>query len=250
MVWLATLVPVMVAAGVLVYLLQTIADATEHLKAAQADHDQIVAERDAAKRELAEFEKKQAQVLDQTKNLRVEHDELHASKEQLIQEIQSLRGDKERCVAQTELYEEDRAMVRKQLKALAASPELGSGRPPPPGQINRPGADRELSSKIPITAVAEPRASADKVPGRDKVYRFRAWVDLPKARLRDVKSVTYVFNHPSFKKKRFVSKDRSDGFAVEYTGWGALTNVTLEFALADGTSHKMAFNMLAALGWK
>lgn len=76
-------------------------------------------------------------------------------------------------------------------------------------------------------------------------FRFAAWVEGPPEALREIESVEYQFNHPTFKDKAPISRDRDTGFRVGYTGWGCLSIVTLTFKLrnSDAEPPHLDFDM-------
>ena len=62
---------------------------------------------------------------------------------------------------------------------------------------------------------------------------FRLWVEGPSDVLSKIQSVQYEFNHPTFRQKVMTGRDRANGFAVGYTGWGCLTSVAVTFTPRD-----------------
>ena len=79
---------------------------------------------------------------------------------------------------------------------------------------------------------------------------FKIWIDGPPEALSRLQSVQYEFNHPTFRQKQMIGRDRASGFAVGYTGWGCLTSVMVTFTLRDRQAapppHR-DFDMCAAI---
>jgi hypothetical protein len=73
---------------------------------------------------------------------------------------------------------------------------------------------------------------------------------VPKERRAEIKAVDYIFDHSSFRKKRFTSADGANDFSVGYQGWGALQSVGIKILRTDGKEETMTFDMLADLGWE
>ena len=64
-------------------------------------------------------------------------------------------------------------------------------------------------------------------------YRFTTWVEGPPEVMQEIESVEYEFNHPTFKDKVQIGRERTNGFRVGYTGWGCLSIVTVTFKLRN-----------------
>jgi cell division protein FtsB len=232
----ATILPFVVALAALGYLVSRAVYESKRLNSIQQSLANTRAELDKAEAQVADIERRKAVLDRETDQVRKERVLLTGDKEKLVAEIESLRGEKERLVQQTKLYESDRTAVREGLHKLTKS-------------IANPLPAEELAAVVPITAVAEPRASANPIPGSKDSYNFRCWLQVPEERRKEIESVRYFFDHPSFRNKEMTSGNAADNFSVQYKGWGALTNVVIEIRLKSGQREKMAFNMFAALGW-
>jgi hypothetical protein len=79
-------------------------------------------------------------------------------------------------------------------------------------------------------------------------YAFALWVDGPAGALQAIDSVSWEFNHPTFRQQLQVGRDRSSGFRVGYTGWGCLSvvAVTLNVRGVADPPH-VDFDMCASL---
>jgi len=80
-------------------------------------------------------------------------------------------------------------------------------------------------------------------------YRFATWVEGPPEAMQEIVSVEYEFNHPTFKDKVQIGRDRNSGFRVGYTGWGCLSIVTVRFKLLDSNAEPphLDFDMCALI---
>jgi hypothetical protein len=104
--------------------------------------------------------------------------------------------------------------------------------------------------------VAVPRASATLVTGGRAAdgsevmpyYDFALWVELPEERSRQLREVTYSFDHTTFKTKTLASKDSATGFRVRYQGRGCLDQVRISLALHDGAQEELVFDSCRAIG--
>lgn len=116
-----------------------------------------------------------------------------------------------------------------------------------------PGTDA-VAQLTPLFAVTRPRASAVPDPSslRDagrQLYDFSIWVEVPPDRLSTLASVSYLFDDPSFRKRTQSSSNASDGFKVQYQGWGCLTRIQITLVLRDSTTQPLDFNMCNGIGW-
>jgi transcription initiation factor IIF auxiliary subunit len=91
-----------------------------------------------------------------------------------------------------------------------------------------------------------PYAKFTKVKGKEGTYDFSLWLDVPNEQKSRIKKVTYVFNHPTFNNKVFVSNNQANGFMVSYRGWGCLSNVTIKIEGQYGVSL-ISLDMCGAL---
>jgi phenylalanyl-tRNA synthetase alpha subunit len=112
--------------------------------------------------------------------------------------------------------------------------------------------NREAPLAKALAKVIVPKAKAKTVPGEKTasgkpVYDFQLWLDVPQDRKSEIRSVEYFFDHPTFLNKHFTSSDSSNGFAVNYRGWGALRLVVVTVNLREGAPLTLYFDMLKAL---
>lgn len=229
-------VPLLIAAGVLVFLTVSVSSANRRLAEAQTELSAAQTKIVATERQLSELEAERAAVQRQTEVLSQESARLGASKEQLLREIAQLEAERARLLEQGKLYEQSRAEVRQSLTKLGAS-------------VRDPAEQKQLAAAFPITAVAAPKASAEKIAGSDKLYTFAAWLEVPKERAPEIARVRYRFDHPTFRVKELSSTDARRNYRVEYKGWGALTHVVITIELRDGREEQMPWNMHQAISW-
>lgn len=232
----ATILPLLLAIGALGYLLNRTAEAVTRLDKIQRTLTDTKSKLGIAEAQVADAERKKGVLDREIQEVNQKRALLNSDMQKLVAEIESLSEEKKKLVEQTELYESDRTAVREGLQKLATN-------------IDRSVPEKQIANAFPITAVAEPKASAKPIPGLKDKYTFRCWLEVPKQRREQIASVAYIFDHPTFANKRMNSSDASDNFSVHYNGWGALNNVVIEIRLKSGALEKMAFNMYAALGW-
>jgi hypothetical protein len=79
-------------------------------------------------------------------------------------------------------------------------------------------------------------------------YDFSIFINTSKTTLTKIRNVTYLFDHPSFEEKIFVSENAAERFMISYQGWGCLTRVSATIELIDGESQQIDFNMCQSLG--
>jgi hypothetical protein len=111
-------------------------------------------------------------------------------------------------------------------------------------EVTAPGTPDPIV--LPQAASIVPHASYLEVKGQKDTYDFSLWLDAPPEQKARIKKVVYLFNHPTFETKEFVSRNKADGFKVGYKGWGCLTNVTIKVKGRD-TRSQISFNMCEAL---
>ena len=101
----------------------------------------------------------------------------------------------------------------------------------------------------PILELIKPKAIAVKLEGKKdglegrQLYNFILWAELPNYRKKDIRHIKYFFNHSSMLKKNRISKEPTNGFAVNYTGWGSIPVVELTISQIDKPDIKLDFNM-------
>jgi len=100
----------------------------------------------------------------------------------------------------------------------------------------------------PISELITPKAIAVRLEGRRaqngrQLFNFVLWIDLPNYRKSDIQSVKYHFGHSSMLMKERTGKQASNGFAVNYTGWGCLGMVTLTVVLQNQQEVTIDFPM-------
>lgn len=79
-------------------------------------------------------------------------------------------------------------------------------------------------------------------------YNFKLYVNAPKDVIGAIRGVTYTFDHPTFRQKRYVSTSPGNLFEIMYTGWGCLTSVGVEVQFLSGETTAVDFNMCKSLG--
>ena len=103
---------------------------------------------------------------------------------------------------------------------------------PPSGALAAPVDAASIVSRVQVRALR--RATGRQISGTElPAYAFSAWVDGPEEILNRIESVQYEFNHPTFRQKLQVGRDRRTGFRVGYTGWGCLSSVIVTLRLRD-----------------
>ena len=108
---------------------------------------------------------------------------------------------------------------------------------------------QQSKGDVPITSQVKVKAEAQRTGiGR---YNFTLHVEeLQPGALDRIARVGYMFNHPTFSQKDFLSNNKP--FQISYTGWGCLTSVIVTFTPkqpAKEGPEKTDFNMCADLGW-
>lgn len=103
----------------------------------------------------------------------------------------------------------------------------------------------------PLAELITPKALAVRREGlRDsnnrQIYNYIVWLDLPHARKREIREVRYVFGDRSFLRNRLTSNEPSNGFAVGYLGWGAMTRVPITVVPLQGDDFTIDFPMARA----
>ena len=127
--------------------------------------------------------------------------------------------------------------------AGAAPAPVQAAAPPPPAPVS--GGKAATDSAVnPARIVAQLHVRAARqetgrqIAGTDlPSYRFTTWIEGPPEAMSEIESVEYQFNHPTFKDKVQVGRDRTNGFRVGYTGWGCLSIVTVTFKLRNGDTE-------------
>jgi len=100
-----------------------------------------------------------------------------------------------------------------------------------------------------FTARATPRGYRDST-GRP-IYRFTLMPDdSGKGNVKDVATVTYRMDHPTFR-NGLLTTGPERSFEAEYDGWGCLRSVTVlvEYVDPDRSPALTEFDMCASLGW-
>jgi hypothetical protein len=100
-------------------------------------------------------------------------------------------------------------------------------------------------------SVFELRASAratDRTSARGPLYDFSVFINAARSTIDAIERVTYLFDHPTFRRKTQTSTDPSNNFKVGYLGWGCLTNVSAKVQFESGEESEIKFNMCQSLG--
>lgn len=80
------------------------------------------------------------------------------------------------------------------------------------------------------------------------IYDFSIFVNAPAATLNNIKQVSYLFDHPSFRMREQTIIASAEQFRVGYIGWGCLTNVKTTVLYHSGEQIVIDFNMCKSLG--
>jgi len=123
--------------------------------------------------------------------------------------------------------------------------DIVTRRPPEPDPIPTP-----TPQPSPNTFTVQPMATAILLERNPQVYQFTLSLSVPENHRGRISEVAYLLNHRTLNYVTMRSSDPSDGFAVGYTGWGCLRNVTITMTLRDGTLNSFAFDMCPAIGWR
>jgi hypothetical protein len=78
-------------------------------------------------------------------------------------------------------------------------------------------------------------------------YRFTTGIEASDAVLDDIARVDYLFDHPTFRQKKYSSTNAARGFEVSYRGWGCLNKVVATITLVDGRTLERTYDMCALL---
>jgi hypothetical protein len=116
------------------------------------------------------------------------------------------------------------------------------------GQIDPIKEEIDHIRNAPLSELVTAKAIAILRPGlRDErgrqLFNFIVWLDLPYVRKADIKEVEYVFGDESFLRNRHTSSESSNGFAVGYLGWGAMTLVPITIVQNQGPDVTLRFRM-------
>jgi hypothetical protein len=100
----------------------------------------------------------------------------------------------------------------------------------------------------PLPDLVTPRAVAILRPGlRDRegrqLFNFMVWLNVPHVRQSEIREVRYFFGDSSFLSNRKTGSEASNGFAVGYLGWGAMTSVPIEVVPNQGPAFRIDFRM-------
>jgi hypothetical protein len=142
-------------------------------------------------------------------------------------------------------------VVEGQAAAESPKPTPAPASAPPPAAI-APGLPPPMEPSV----ISQIRLRASRKPtGRQiartelPAYEFSAWVEGPPAVLDRIESIQYEFNHPTFRQKLQIGRNRETGFPVGYTGWGCLSSVAVTIRLRDSSAESphVDFDMCAAI---
>jgi hypothetical protein len=104
-----------------------------------------------------------------------------------------------------------------------------------------------LQSKINVNAACEDL----KTKGANglEIYKFRFWLSDAADALRQIRSVDYFLDHPTFSQKHNISTDPSTNFEQSYRGWGCLDSVSVRITFDDPSVQPapIDFNQCKAL---
>lgn len=85
-----------------------------------------------------------------------------------------------------------------------------------------------------------PKATSTKT---GKYYDFKIWLDIPASQLKKINTITYFFNHKSFRFPKVVVENPNNGFETVYTGWGCLANMPITITYNNGKEETIVFKM-------
>lgn len=99
--------------------------------------------------------------------------------------------------------------------------------------------------------IFELRASAratDRTGSQGPLYNFSVFINAAQSTIDSIESVTYSFDHPTFRQRAQTADSPSNNFKVGYLGWGCLTNVSAQVQFESGEQSEIEFNMCQSLG--
>ena len=115
--------------------------------------------------------------------------------------------------------------------APPAAPDGATAKPGPAVSGSAVNPERILAQ---LNVRAARQETGRRIAGTElPSYQFTTWVEGPPEAMREIDSVEYQFNHPTFRDKVQVGRERTNGFRVGYTGWGCLSIVTVTFKLRN-----------------
>ena len=133
----------------------------------------------------------------------------------------------------------------------APAPVAAAPPPPSPSVTVRPAPALATGQQVldQIRLRASRRPVGRQIAGTElPAYAFSLWVDGPPGAMEAIESVTWEFNHPTFRQQLQVGRDRRSGFRVGYTGWGCLSVVAVTINVRGVTDPPhVDFNMCASL---
>jgi hypothetical protein len=96
-------------------------------------------------------------------------------------------------------------------------------------KCSEPSSTPPTQDEVLASLMILPHASSELLAGVKtgaglQVYRFTVWVSAPAEVAKQIASVDYFFDHPSFVKSHFVSTMGPD-FRQSYEGWGCISRV-------------------------
>ena len=98
----------------------------------------------------------------------------------------------------------------------------------------------------------KPKSKSVPLPGVKSqdgrpVYDFSLWITSSNFTLNKIRKVKYEFNHNTFILKNRESNDKSNGFAVNYRGWGCLKLVKINIEFNNGDIESIYYKMCEEL---
>lgn len=108
---------------------------------------------------------------------------------------------------------------------------------------------KSLISKIPVGAIVDVHSSAQADPNKDGSFVFSVWLSGLEKLPSKIKEVRYHFAQQSFKQKPEVSRNKEDGFLINHSANGCLSNLIIDVVLAGGDTNRFSYDMCRGLGW-
>ena len=112
-------------------------------------------------------------------------------------------------------------------------------------------SDTRAVDQIPIEFAVRPYADAvhtgeyyrDGSPKR----RYTLWLEIPPGRKREIQSVDYFFNHPTFTEQHMAGDVTTPGFKISYLGWGCMRHLVITLKLRNGKEKELDFDMCESI---
>jgi len=106
----------------------------------------------------------------------------------------------------------------------------------------------KVTSENKVYEIKATAKATGQMIGNSPAYNFSVFVNTSDQTLDTIKQVTYNLDHPTFPDPIQTSFDRSNRFAIGYTGWGCLRRVPIKVELKNGQTYDFDFDMCKSLG--